>query len=59
MTWEKLKERIEEMDEQQLTNDVTIHLLVSDEYLGNVMMGVTGDYDDVLDRNSPFLAIEF
>ena len=61
MTWKELKESIDSMTEEQRNADVmvyTIHTLYEDEFFGVNDLKFTGDYDDILDRNHPYFAID-
>lgn len=61
MTWKELHEQIENMEEGQRNTDVTIYTLgtlYKDEFFGVAALECTGDYDDILDRNHPYLAVD-
>jgi hypothetical protein len=61
MTWNGLKDLIESMEEEQRNTDVmvyTLDILSKDEFFGVAALECTGDYDDILDRNHPYLAVD-
>lgn len=53
MTWEELAEKIAQMTEEQRQQNVTV--CFEDEFYGNMKLKCTGNEDDVLDANSPYL----
>ena len=58
MTWKELKAHIEVMDEEQINTDVIIYLERADEFLPVKSIDFT-DETNVLDKNHPFIKIEF
>jgi|ETNvirnome_2_300_1030623.scaffolds.fasta_scaffold136919_2 hypothetical protein len=58
MTYKELKAHIEVMDEEQVNTDVTVYVTGVDEYYP--LHGTELDFspfDDVLDKNHPFLIV--
>jgi hypothetical protein len=58
MTWKDLANHIAVMDEEQSNTDVTIHLKGEDEYIRGSGMDFSPE-NDVLDKNHPFLVIDY
>lgn len=58
MTYKELAAMIGIMNDEQQSCDATVYLSETDEYLPVNKVGVQ-DEDDVLDKNHPFLTIDF
>jgi len=59
MTYAQLKAHIETMDNEQLNQDVTIFLATEDEYMPVFNIEYAEDNNDVLDKNHPFLIVNY
>ena len=57
MTWRELKNHINTMDDEQLDTDVTVHLVIQDEYFRVSDINYSPE-NDVLDKNHPYLDVE-
>lgn len=58
MTYAQLAADIAEMNEEQKLQDVTVHLVETDEYIA-AHLAFTDNYDDVLDAKHPVLSIDW
>ena len=58
MTWNELKAHIEVMDSEQAETDVAIHFANMDEFFMVEDINFSPE-DDVLDKNHPYLDIDY
>jgi len=54
MTWKELVQLVDNMSEEQKNTDVTF-FDNRNEFFGVQSLEFTGDFDDILDANHPFL----
>lgn len=57
MTYKELAKQIAEMSEEQQNCDVTIHLIVTHEFLASPLVSYATESNDVLDEGHPCLPV--